>query len=72
MRRSLWDRLTMQHMAREARFLLGQEPDEMVAGFIVDAAGQRHWCRKARWRWYADRVSDTSGLVVAQDNGGRA
>lgn len=69
MRQSLWDRLTLRDMAREACFLNGQEPDEAVAGYIVDAAGRRHWCRKARWRWYAEGLTASPAPVEAQDNG---
>jgi hypothetical protein len=70
MRQSLWDRLTTRDRAREACFLSGREPDELVAGVIVDAAGRRHWCWKARWRWYADAVTTaTPAPVEHQDNG---
>jgi hypothetical protein len=66
---SLWDRLNEADRAREACFLAGQDPDESVAGYLVDAAGRRHWCRKARWRWYADAVTAAPAPVEGQDNG---
>ena len=41
-------------MARNFCLLAGNDPDEMVAGYFVDAAGQRQRVSKARWRWYQD------------------
>lgn len=43
-------------MARDYCLIAGTDPDAMVAGYIVDATGQRHWVSKARWRWYRDVV----------------
>ncbi|MDB5645654.1 hypothetical protein [Methylobacterium sp.] len=69
MRQTLWDQIQETVRAREACVLAGRDPDEDVAGYLVDAAGQRHWCRKARWRWYSDSVTGTSTPVEGQDNG---
>lgn len=69
MRRTLWQRLDATARAREACLLAGRDPDAPVAGYIVDATGRRHWCRKARWRWYAETVAGTPAPLEAQDNG---
>lgn len=71
MRRTLWQRLDATARAREACLLAGRDPDAPVAGYLVDAAGRRHRCRKARWRWYADAVTGTPTAVEGQDNASR-
>lgn len=65
-RRSLIDEIADLAMARNYCRLAGTDPDELVAGYIIDAAGREHWVRKARWRWYRAiaEVAPAEGVAV--------
>ena len=49
---TLLEQLHAIQMARTYCLLIGADPDELVAGYILDASGKPWWCRKERWRWY--------------------
>ena len=53
-RKTLLDQINAIQMARTYCLLVNADPDAVVAGYFVDATGQRRRVSKARWRWYRD------------------
>lgn len=51
---SLLDQVKAIEMARTYYLQVNTNPDEIVAGYFVDATGQMRRVSKARWRWYQD------------------
>lgn len=73
-RKTLLQQVRDIEMARNYCLLAGDDPDEVVAGYFVDATGQRQRVSKARWRWYQgvchSQVRIKEGGVVHENGEG--
>jgi hypothetical protein len=68
-RKTLLQQVRDIEMARNCCLLAGNDPDEVVAGYFVDATGQRQRVSKARWRWYQGVCKSEAADGVAYESG---
>jgi hypothetical protein len=68
-RKTLLQQVRDIEMARNYCLLAGNDPDEVVAGYFVDATGQRQRVSKARWRWDQGVCQSEAADGAVRENG---